>query len=61
MFYYNLFIFRDNVKWDEQQEQLAKESVSKNSVVTLTDDEKKKYDKESHQFWNSFYDIHENR
>lgn len=52
---------RDNVVWDEQQEQQAKDNVVKNSSVTLTEDQLLKYDDEADKYWNSFYDIHQNK
>lgn len=55
-----LFI-RDNVQWDEEQEQKALESVRKNSEVTLTVDELEKYENDANQFWDAFYDIHQNK
>lgn len=52
---------RDNVQWDEEQEKKALESVSKNSTVTLSVDELKRLEDEASQFWDAFYDIHENK
>lgn len=46
--------------WDEEQEKQALESVQKNSVVTLTDEEVKKYEDEANLFWDAFYGIHQN-
>lgn len=53
--------FRDNVVWDEIQEQQAKENVEKNSCVTFTEDESLKFEEDADQYWNSFYDIHQNK
>lgn len=47
--------------WDETQEQQAKENVIKNSCVTLTEDELLKYDEEADKYWDSFYNIHQNK
>lgn len=52
---------RDNVVWDEVQEQQAKVNVEKNSRITLTEDELMKYDEEADKHWDSFYDIHQNK
>lgn len=52
--------YRDNVEWDEEQERKALESVQKNSVVTLTDDEVKKFEDDANLFWDAFYGIHQN-
>lgn len=52
--------YRDNVEWDEEQERKALESVQKNSVVTLTDDEMKKFEDDANLFWDAFYGIHQN-
>lgn len=52
---------RDNVQWDEEQEKKALESVSKNSQVTLDAAELQRLENQADQFWNAFYDIHENK
>lgn len=52
---------RDNVEWDEAQESKAIDSVSKNSNVILSEEELKRYEDEASSFWNSFYDIHQNK
>lgn len=57
----HLFIRRDNVEWDEEQENKAKSSVAGNSNVTLTDDQLQKYEDDADVYWNSFYNIHQNR
>lgn len=56
-----LAIQRDNVVWDDVQEQAARDNVMKNSCVTLTEDELNKYDEEADKYWDSFYDIHQNK
>lgn len=57
----HFFLRRDNVEWDEEQENKAKSSVAENSNVTLTDDQLQKYEEDADQYWNSFYNIHQNR
>ncbi|XP_037040253.1 methyltransferase-like protein [Bradysia coprophila] len=51
----------DNVVWDDEQEQQARENVDKNSTVTLTDAELLKYDEEADRYWDCFYDKHQNK
>lgn len=51
----------DNVVWDDQQEQQARENVDKNSTVTLTEAELLKYDEEADRYWDLFYDKHQNK
>lgn len=55
-----LFVHRDNVEWNEEQEKEALASVQKNSVVTLSDDEVKKFEEDANVFWDAFYGIHQN-
>lgn len=57
----NEFNCRDNVQWDAKQENHALESVSKNSQVTLSVDELQKLEDQADQYWDAFYDIHENK
>lgn len=61
LFIQNGVYFRDNVEWDEEQEQLALQNVAKNSTVTLSEDEIRRFEAEAGQFWDKFYDIHQNR
>lgn len=48
------------MEWDAEQERKAFESVQKNSVVTLTDEEVKNFEENANQFWDAFYGIHQN-
>lgn len=57
----NMFIFRDNVEWDDDQQKLAQEKVSENSVVTASEEELELYEKKASNNWNKFYGIHQNR
>lgn len=47
--------------WDDEQEKQARENVAKNSGVTLTEDELSKYEDDADKYWDSFYDIHQNK
>lgn len=49
------------MEWDEQQEQLAQDSVKKNSEILMSEDERQKYEDEANLFWDAFYDIHQNK
>lgn len=54
-------VCRDNVEWDAEQELHARTSVGKNSDVTLSDEQLNKFENEADKFWDSFYDVHQNR
>lgn len=58
---YNIFVFRDDVPWDEEREKEALEKVNKNSEIKFTDDQLNKYENEADKYWDAFYDIHQNR
>lgn len=49
------------MEWNEEQEQEALKKVQQNSVIKFSDSEIEKYDKEANKFWDSFYDIHDNK
>lgn len=49
------------MQWDEEQEKAALESVQKNSTVTMTDEQLQKYESDADQYWDAFYDIHQNK
>lgn len=55
------FRFRDDVKWDEEQEKHAQDSVQRNSAQTLPQDQVQKLENEADANWNAFYDIHQNK
>ena len=38
------FCFRDNVEWDDAQEELAKQKVTDNSSVIASDKDQEKYE-----------------
>lgn len=49
------------MKWDEEQEKHAQESVQRNSAQILAQDQIEKLEKEADINWNAFYDIHQNK
>jgi len=51
----------DDVEWDEDQEQNAKEQVAKNSTCNFNPEEVEKLKTEADQQWDKFYSIHQNR
>ncbi|CAK1580241.1 unnamed protein product [Parnassius mnemosyne] len=51
----------DNVQWDANQEQAAKEKVQQNSEVTFTEEHLKDLEDNADKYWDAFYDIHQNR
>lgn len=60
-FYLCTLLCRDNVEWDEEQENQAIASVLKNSSIKLDDEQTQKYEEDADKFWDAFYDIHQNR
>lgn len=53
-------LWRDNVVWDEEQEELARQKVAENSEV-IASQESEKYENDANKYWDKFYDIHQNR
>ncbi|XP_055310870.1 tRNA N(3)-methylcytidine methyltransferase Mettl2 [Sitodiplosis mosellana] len=51
----------DDVKWDEEQEKLALESVQKNSAIVMPTEQVSKYINEADTNWNAFYNLHQNK
>lgn len=51
----------DDVEWDEEQEQNAKEMVTKNSTCKFSEEEVGKLRTEADEQWDKFYGIHQNR
>lgn len=56
-----VYFCRDNVEWDEEQERVAKETVQKNGNVTLSSEDVNKFEQDADKYWDSFYDVHQNR
>lgn len=59
--YLFIFCFRDDVEWDENQEQEALKKVQSNSVVKFSNEDIAKYENDANKFWDAFYDIHDNK
>lgn len=53
--------FRDNVVWDTEQENAAKEKVEQNSNVVFSDEEIQVLEQNADKYWDDFYDVHQNR
>ncbi|XP_019872251.2 tRNA N(3)-methylcytidine methyltransferase METTL2 isoform X2 [Aethina tumida] len=51
----------DDVDWDEQQEAEAEKKVLKNSEVKFPQETIDKYENEADQFWDQFYEVHDNK
>ncbi|XP_046482291.1 tRNA N(3)-methylcytidine methyltransferase METTL2 [Neodiprion pinetum] len=51
----------DNVTWDEEQEQKAREKVAENSAVLTSPEQIAKFEKDADIYWDKFYKIHQNR
>ncbi|XP_011312669.1 methyltransferase-like protein 2-A [Fopius arisanus] len=51
----------DNVEWNEEQQLLAQEKVSENSVITLSEEALKEFHINAVEKWNKFYGIHQNK
>lgn len=57
----NQIIFRDDVEWNEEQEQAALAKVRENSDIKFDKPTLEKFEKEADKYWDKFYDIHTNR
>lgn len=55
------FIFRDNVKWEAEQEEDAKKAIILNSSIKMSPTEAAEYRLYANKYWNKFYDNHGNR
>ncbi|XP_076065167.1 methyltransferase-like protein isoform X2 [Oratosquilla oratoria] len=51
----------DNVEWDEEQENHAKEMVARNSDIIMTNEDILKLEEEAGSQWDAFYGIHQNK
>ncbi|XP_026734555.1 methyltransferase-like protein [Trichoplusia ni] len=51
----------DNVDWDEEQEEVAKEKVQQNSQIVFSEERLKSLEDDADKHWDAFYDIHQNR
>ncbi|GBM59413.1 Methyltransferase-like protein 2 [Araneus ventricosus] len=51
----------DDVEWNEELKQNAEEKIKLNSQTLVSEEEQDKYENEANQFWDKFYNIHENR
>ncbi|XP_057293075.1 tRNA N(3)-methylcytidine methyltransferase METTL2-like isoform X1 [Hydractinia symbiolongicarpus] len=51
----------DDVEWDSELEEEAKEKIKINSVVSLNEDEIEKYEEDAGKFWDIFYCQHQNK
>lgn len=51
----------DNVEWDDEQVNLAKEKVKANSEQKLPIEESSKYDLKASEYWNAFYKTHNDK
>ncbi|XP_044253785.1 methyltransferase-like protein isoform X2 [Tribolium madens] len=51
----------DDVEWDEEQENQARDKVRINSEVKIPNSVIEKYENEADKYWDAFYDIHTNR
>ncbi|XP_044742560.1 tRNA N(3)-methylcytidine methyltransferase METTL2 [Chrysoperla carnea] len=51
----------DDVEWTDELENEAKLKILKNSKITLNSENIHDYENNAHEYWNSFYNIHQNR
>ncbi|XP_051172674.1 tRNA N(3)-methylcytidine methyltransferase METTL2 [Leptopilina boulardi] len=51
----------DNVTWDEEQEETARQKVAENSSILASSELTLKYETEAGNYWDKFYEIHQNR
>lgn len=52
---------RDNVEWTENQIKEAEETIKANAIEVVDAELKKKYLENGDQFWDQFYNIHQNK
>lgn len=51
----------DDVEWNDELKQNAEEKIKLNSQTLISAEDQEKYENEANQFWDKFYNIHENR
>ncbi|GFS43145.1 tRNA N(3)-methylcytidine methyltransferase METTL2 [Nephila pilipes] len=51
----------DDVEWNDELKQNAEEKIKLNSQSLVSLEDQEKYENEANQFWDKFYNIHENR
>jgi len=51
----------DDIEWDEEMENEAKEKISKNSSQLVNKEMQDKYEEEAGKFWDTFYNQHQNK
>uniref|UniRef100_A0A1A9V480 tRNA N(3)-methylcytidine methyltransferase n=1 Tax=Glossina austeni TaxID=7395 RepID=A0A1A9V480_GLOAU len=51
----------DNVEWDDEQENQASQAVFENSSEKMNRNESAKFKTEANKYWDSFYEVHQNR
>ncbi|GFQ71109.1 tRNA N(3)-methylcytidine methyltransferase METTL2 [Trichonephila clavata] len=51
----------DDVEWNDELKQNAEEKIKLNSQTLVSAEDQEKYENEANQFWDKFYNIHENR
>jgi len=61
MSYFIISTRRDDVTWDEELEQQARDAVSKNSQSLVDPDKVGVLERDAHSFWDKFYGIHQNK
>lgn len=52
---------RDNVQWDEEQQQQAEKKVKENSEKVMLEEDRLKLEDHADKYWDSFYNNHQNR
>lgn len=63
-FLYNFILiicYRDDVEWDEEQEQEALKKVKTNSEIKFSKEVIEQYETEASKYWDEFYNIHINK
>lgn len=59
--FFSNILCRDNVEWDEEQEEQALQAVVKNSSVKMSETDTEKFKNDADKFWDSFYGVHQNK
>lgn len=51
----------DHVEWTEEENEIARQKAEENSLEKIPPEEQAKYETDASQFWESFYEIHQNK
>lgn len=61
MFYILLLYFRDNVEWDESQDNQARSQVCEHIKTKMTPEKAVDLENNADQYWDKFYSVHQEK